>query len=173
MLNYKWAFYAFLLLDLLQKKIKIKHASPPQQRLSAYPQCLSASSQTPSSAGVPKLGCRQASGGDCQGAGKHCTDCHRESTHTVYRTHHVYSVFKFSLPMKRRAALQPVARSPCNRKQSLFLPKSRCENLNHRSHRSRLNPRCGPVGAGQPRARSCCHQIRPRTLRVRRQKAEL
>lgn len=50
MLNYKWTFYAFLLLDLLQKKIKIKDASPPQQRLPAYPQCLSASSQTPSSA---------------------------------------------------------------------------------------------------------------------------
>lgn len=171
MLNYKWTFYAFLLLDLLQKKIKIKHASPPQQRLSAYPQCLSASSQTLPSTAVPILDAMSLRKGLSQSRE---TLQVRESTQTVHRTQHVYSVFAFSLPIKRRAALQRMAHSLCQRKYSWFLPsQSQGENLSHRSHRSRLNPRRGSAGAGQPRARSCCRQIRPRTLRVGRQRAEL
>lgn len=123
MLNYKWTFYAFLLLDLLQKKIKIKHAIPPQQRLSAYPQCLFASSQTLPSTAVPTLDATTNLGGGLSQGRK--TVQVRESTQTMHRTQHVYLVFAFSLPIKRRAALQPVARSLCQRKYSWLLPSQK------------------------------------------------
>lgn len=138
----------------------------------AYPQCLSAPSQTPSSTGVPILGCHKPREGTVTGQGSRQsrkTLQVGESTQTIYRIMFIWYL-NFLCQLSDR---QPVAQSLCKRNYSLFLPKSQWENLSHRSHQSRLNPCRGSVGEEQPRARSCCHRIRPRTLQVRRRKAEM